>query len=91
MARKKEENTFAWNEAIQKMNEEGLFNKVQTEEKVKSKIIVTVRDGVVENVFSNLREDIEIEVEVSYLTQLTSYENLDQEIARKQKGFRDIY
>jgi len=57
----------------------------------KPKIIVTLRDGVVENVFANFREDIEVDVEVTYLTQLTSYENLDQEIERKQKGFREIY
>lgn len=57
----------------------------------KPKIIVVVKDGVVENVFSNIREDIEIDVEVLYPAQLTSYENLDAEIERKQKGFREIY
>lgn len=53
------------------------------------KIIVIVKDEVVENVFSNIKEDIKIEV--VYSAQLTSYEKLDKETDRKQNGFREIY
>ena len=55
----------------------------------KSKIIVAVRDGIVENVFSNIREDIDIEI--LYLAQLRTNEELDKEIEIKQNGFREVY
>lgn len=57
----------------------------------KPKIIIAIKDGVLDNVLTNIREDIDIDIEVTYLSSLTSYECLDKEIERKQNGFREIY
>lgn len=56
----------------------------------KPKVLIISNGSEIKQVLTNIREDINIEVEIWDKSKHTSYENLDQEIVLKQDGFRDI-